>query len=236
MEIERRGSSYFSQGFNLSLEEEPKTRIWNIFRLPSLMMTEDHEDSFGHSQFVTSYTLLLAKALGYENERFLRDIERGALVHDIGKIGIPEAILRKKGPLTFPEREMIKEHPCLGYEMIKEFNFLKKASLVVLYHHERYDGTGYPFGLCRESIPIEARIFSLADTIDAITSDRPYREGKGFQEALEEIKRGSGSQFDPFLVDIALEILRKYWERIREETMVKFGRLAFHLPKSTFFY
>lgn len=206
-----------------------------ISRLLSFMvMSEEDEDSFGHSRFVAGYTILMAKALGYEKGYFLRDMERGALLHDLGKVGIPESVLKKRSPLTFVEREMIKEHPLLGYEMIKGLDFLKRPALVVLYHHERYDGAGYPFGLSQGAIPLEARIFSLADTLDAITSDRPYRKRKGFQEALEEIRRGSGCQFDPFLVDVMLEIPKKYWEKTREDTLTRLRQLSSHRPKKIY--
>jgi HD-GYP domain-containing protein (c-di-GMP phosphodiesterase class II) len=157
--------------------------------------------------------------LGIEDKKFLADIERGALLHDIGKIGIPESILRKKGPLTLFEREIVKDHPLLGFKLIEEFGFLQRAAQVVLYHHEHYNGLGYPYGLAGEQIPLEARLFSLADTVDAITSDRPYRQGRSFEEARREIERHSGSQFDPALVEVFLSIPETRWVKTKMETL-----------------
>ncbi len=177
--------------------------------------TDGNEDTLGHSQLVARYTLLLTKALGIDDKDFSVNIERGALLHDIGKIGIPESILRKAGPLTEKEREIIKEHPLLGYEMVEEFPSLHRASRVVLFHHESYDGSGYPYGLRGEEIPLEARIFSIADTLDAITSDRPYRKGQNFRAAFDEIERFSGTQFDPYIVDAFLSVPEEKWRQAK---------------------
>ncbi len=179
--------------------------------------TDGNEDSVGHSQLVARYTLLLTKAMGIEDKTFSAEIERGALLHDIGKIGIPESIIRKTGPLTDKEREIIKEHPYLGYEMVEEFPFLHNASQVVLFHHETFDGRGYPYGLKGEEIPMEARVFAIADTLDAITSDRPYRKGQSFRVALDEIERFSGTQFDPSIVDVFLSVPEEKWHQIKLE-------------------
>jgi HD-GYP domain-containing protein (c-di-GMP phosphodiesterase class II) len=171
---------------------------------------------------------LLTKALGVEDKSFLINIERGALLHDIGKIGIPESILRKAGPLTKKEKEITQQHPLLGYEMIEEFDFLKRAALVVLFHHERYDGCGYPYGLAGEEIPLEARIFALADTLDAITSDRPYSRAKSFPEAYREVEKSQGSQFDPQLADVFLSIPVEKWQRIKAKTQISLPSLIIH--------
>jgi putative nucleotidyltransferase with HDIG domain len=177
--------------------------------------TDGNEDTVGHSQLVARYTLMLTNAMGIEDRAFSAEIERGALLHDIGKIGIPDSILRKAGPLTDKEREIIKEHPNLGYEIVEEFSFLHKASCVVLFHHENYDGLGYPYGLKGEEIPLEARIFTIADTLDAITSDRPYRKGQSFRVALDEIERVRGTQFDPSIVDAFLSVPEEKWQQIK---------------------
>jgi len=190
--------------------------------------TDGNEDTVGHSQLVASYTLMLTKAMGINDKDYLVNIERGALLHDIGKIGIPESILRKPGALTSVEREIIKDHPLIGYELIEEFEFLKKPAQVVLYHHESYDGLGYPYGLAADDIPLEARIFALADTLDAITSDRPYREAKSFEEAFKEIEKGRGSQFDPSVVDAFFSIPKEKWERIKQETEESFRFYTVH--------
>jgi putative nucleotidyltransferase with HDIG domain len=184
-----------------------------------IALTDLNEETFGHSQLVAGYALLIARALGMENLKSLANVERGALLHDIGKIGIPEFILKKTTPLTFLEWEIIKEHPLLGFEIIKEFDFLDKPAQVVLYHHERFDGKGYPCGLAGESIPLEARVFSIADTVDAMTSDRPYRKGRSLEEAFREIERCSGGQFDPNLVEVALSIPKASWLEARRNTL-----------------
>jgi len=204
------------------LEEDvtKKQGIFNTNLLYLIAVTDGNEDTLCHSQLVARYTLLFAKALGIEDEKFLVHMERGALLHDIGKRGIPELILGKPGPLTEGERDIVQEHPLIGYEMLEEFEFLKKAAQVVLFHHESYDGTGYPFGLENGEIPLEARIFALVDTLDVITSNRPYRKGKSFEEAYKEIEKARGSQFDPSLVDILLSIPKEKWANIKAKTKV----------------
>jgi len=217
-------SHWYEQIFRDSdgLDEEgfaEKQRFFNSNLIHFIAATDDNEDTVGHSQFVASYALLLARELGVEDQRYLVDLERGALLHDIGKIGIPESILRKKGPLTLIEREIIKDHPLLGYKLIEEFSFLERAAQVVLFHHEHFTGMGYPYGLAGEQIPLEARIFSIADTMDAITSDRPYRKGRSFEEARREVERFSGSQFDPQLVEVFLSIPQERWQKAKLATL-----------------
>jgi putative nucleotidyltransferase with HDIG domain len=196
-----------------------KQIFFNSSLLYLIAATDGYEDSIGHSKLVAGYTTLLTKELGIEDKNFLVNIQRGALLHDIGKIGVPEFILRKARALNERERVVLQEHPLLGYEMIEEFDFLRKAALIVLYHHERYDGSGYPFGLIGEEIPLEARIFALTDTLDAITSDRPYRKGKSFEEALREMETCRGSQFDPVLLDVFLSIPVEKWRDIKAQTL-----------------
>ena len=211
-------SLFMGQDYKLDEILSEERSFLNSNLLYFIAVTDRNEDTLFHSQMVARYTLLLSNALGIEDKEFLTSIERGALLHDIGKIGIPEGILRKPGPLSEPEKEIVKNHPLLGYEMIKEFDFLKKAAQVVLYHHEHYDGGGYPYGLAGEEIPIEARIFALADTFDALTSDRPYRKGMSFDEALVEIEKGCNSQFDPLLADIFLSLPLEKLEKLKEDT------------------
>ncbi len=196
-----------------------ESRFFNSELIYFLAATDSREESLGHSRFVAAYTVLLAQSAGVTSRRALLDIERGALLHDLGKVGIPEDILQKRGPLTDEEMEVIKYHPLIGFAMIEEFSFLQGAAEIVLFHHERFDGTGYPFGLQGEEIPLSARLFSLADTIDAITSDRPYRKGRDFEEALEEVKLCSGSQFDPRLVEVTLEIPPDRWRKVKERVL-----------------
>lgn len=180
--------------------------------------SDDNENTTGHSQLVAKYSLLLAKELGIQDGSFLADVEKGAVLHDIGKAHITKAVLCKPGPLSTSEMELIKEHPFFGYEMIEEFSHLKKAARVVLFHHEWYDGSGYPYGLPGQDIPLEARIFTIADTLDAITSDRPYRQKQGFEKAYDEIFKGRGIQFDPYITDVFLSIPEGSWKQIKSET------------------
>lgn len=196
-----------------------ESRFFNSELIYFLAATDSREESLGHSRFVAAYTILLAQASGVVSRRALLDIERGALLHDLGKVGIPEDILQKRGPLTHEEMEIIKYHPLIGFAMIEEFSFLQGAAEIVLFHHERFDGTGYPFGLQGEEIPLSARLFSLADAIDVITSDRPYRRSRSFEEALEEVKLCSGSQFDPRLVEVTLEIPPEKWRKVKEKVL-----------------
>ena len=217
--LEEIGASY-----QWLLQTNPSTRevegresqfFLNSNLLYLIAATDGNEDTVGHSQLVAHYALVLARQMGLTQPHFLLDLERGALLHDIGKIAIPETILRKPGALTKTEKNIIKEHPLVGYELIKNYEFLKKAADIVLYHHERYDGQGYPYGLKGEEIPLAARIFSVADTLDAITSDRPYRRGQSFLVACEEIEKEKGSQFDPQVVEAFFEIKEKTWLEIK---------------------
>jgi len=205
-----------------------KEEYLNSNLLYLIAATDGYEDSVGHSQLVAKYTLMLADALGISDEGFLKHIERGALLHDIGKIGIPEMILRKPGSLTVKERDIVEEHPEIGYKIIKNFEFLKKASHVVLYHHEHFCGGGYPFNLSRDSIPLEARIFAIADTLDAITSDRPYRRGQNFRKARLEIERGKHTQFDPDVVEAFLSVPDEIWQQIKRDTVTTVRKINYN--------
>ncbi|MGB7296763.1 MAG: HD-GYP domain-containing protein [Candidatus Aminicenantales bacterium] len=175
-------------------------------------------ETFGHSVTVAKYCQTLAKLVGISDEIALDNIRKGALLHDIGKIAIPDAILKKPDPLSAAEWDKIKLHPVLGYGLIKEIKMVKEVGHVILYHHERYDGSGYPKGLKGEAIPLEARIFALADALDAITSHRPYRKERDFATARREIENNRGGQFDPLIVDAFCSIALEEWEKIRYET------------------
>jgi putative nucleotidyltransferase with HDIG domain len=166
-----------------------------LLALVAALDAREHETS-DHSQRVVRYTVAIARVLGV-SERELAEIGRGALLHDIGKIGVPDAILLKPGPLTSGEWSEMRKHPEMGFQMIRGIPFLNTPAQIVLSHQERFDGGGYPRGLRGEEIPIGARIFAVADTFDAITSDRPYRRGVGFANAREEIARCTKTQFDP---------------------------------------
>jgi HD-GYP domain-containing protein (c-di-GMP phosphodiesterase class II) len=144
-------------------------------------------------------------------------IARGAFLHDIGKMAIPDAILRKPGALTPDEITIMREHCYRGYQLLKRITFLAEASEIVYSHQERYDGTGYPRGLKGEEIPLGSRIFSVADTLDAITSDRPYRAAQTVGAARAEIERWSGRQFDPNVVKVFLSMPEHIWIDLRKE-------------------
>lgn len=160
----------------------------------------------GHTRRVTELTLQLAREMKIpENE--LVQIRRGALLHDIGKMGIPDAILNKTGPLTAQERKIMQEHPQFAQDMLSTISFLQSAIDIPLYHHEHWNGGGYPFGLKGEEIPLAARIFTVVDVWDALTSDRPYRFAWPKQQTLDYIRAASGKQFDPQVVEKFLKLI-----------------------------
>ena len=173
-------------------------------------------ETAGHSQRVSRYSLEIAKAMGCSSEQ-LKQIARGAYLHDIGKIGIPDAILLKQGRLDDQEMQVMQTHARIGYDMVSRIAFLAGAAEIVLTHQERYDGTGYPQGLVGDEIPLGSRIFVVADTLDAMTSDRPYRRALPFSAAKAEIIRESGHQFDPKVVEAFLSIPENVWEKIRRD-------------------
>lgn len=175
--------------------------------IKSIAFALDAKDKYthGHSMRVTLYSLALAKELNLP-EGLLEEIETAGLLHDIGKIAIPEKILLKPGKLTEEEWEIIKTHPELGERLVESIDKLKVISNWLKYHHERYDGKGYPEGLSGEEIPVASRIIALADTYDAMTSDRSYRAALSHKTAIDEVKRCSGSQFDPELAELFIKI------------------------------
>jgi len=185
------------------------------------------DETAGHSQRVTHYCQEIAKVMGCTAEQ-IAEITRGAYLHDIGKIGIPDAILLKPGKLTPEEKEVMESHVRIGYELVCRISFLAGAAQIVLTHQEFYDGTGYPQGLAGKEIPAGARIFAVADTLDAMTSDRPYRSALPYSVAREEIIRYAGRQFDPEVVKASLSIPEEVWRRIRLE--VSSARLLLERP------
>ncbi len=180
----------------------------------------------GHSRRVTAFTIAIAKNMGLPQEQ-IPTIARGAFLHDIGKLAIPDAILRKPGKLTPDEMSIMKEHCYKGYQIVRKIPFLADACDIIYSHQERYDGTGYPRELKGKEIPLGARIFSVADTLDAITVDRPYRAKQTYQAAREEIKRWSGRQFDPDVVSAFLEMPEKLWEDLRKDIDAQISRIAY---------
>lgn len=187
--------------------------------LAALLTALDKRDNEtqGHSLRVVACTGRLARELGIVEPQ-LTSILRGALLHDVGKIGVPDAILRKPGKLDRDEWLVMKKHPELGYEMLRDVGFLREAALVVLTHQERFDGSGYPRGIKGEEIPIGARIFACADALDAMTSDRPYRKALPYERVRQELIDFAGTQFDPFVVEAFLRVPPDDWRTIREAT------------------
>jgi putative nucleotidyltransferase with HDIG domain len=169
----------------------------------------------GHSQRVTAYTISIAKSVPVPLP-YLTVLARGAFLHDIGKMAIPDKILRKPGPLDDAEKVIMRTHCEIGYNMLTHIPFLRDAAEIVLAHHEFFDGTGYPRGLRGEEIPLGARIISVANALDAMLSDCPYRKALPMSHAREEIRRCAGTQFDPKIVEVFLSIPGSHWIELRE--------------------
>lgn len=171
-----------------------------------------------HSRRVTAFAIVIARAMGIPpDSQAMRVLARGAFLHDIGKMAIPDAILRKPEALTPDESAIMRRHPYSGYEMLKMIPFLQEAAEIVYAHHENFDGSGYTRGLRGEEIPFGARITAIANTLDAITSNLPYRPASSFQAARKEIEAGSGRQFDPDVVKVFLAMSPSIWEDLRKQ-------------------
>src|SRR5712664_3922674 len=173
-------------------------------------------ETAGHSQRVCRYSLEIARAMSWSAKQ-LGSLARGAYLHDIGKLGVPDGILLKPGPLTADERTLMQQHVQIGFELVKGIPFLADAAEVILTHHERHDGSGYPRGLKAEEILLGARIFAVADSFDAITSDRPYRRASPFDAGRETIQREAGRLFDPEIVSVFLSIPAETWSMIARD-------------------
>src|SRR5947207_499796 len=186
----------------------------------------------GHSKRVTAFTIAIARALGLSSDE-IRVIARGAFLHDIGKMAIPDNILRKPDKLTPDEVTIMREHCFHGYQILKKIPFLAEAAEIVYSHQERFDGTGYPRGLKGEQIPLGARMFSLADTLDAITSNRPYRAAQTVEAAREEIERWAGRQFDPEIVRTFISMDKNIWSDLRKEIDAQIHRFAYSVKSSS---
>jgi len=169
----------------------------------------------GHCQRVTAFTISIAKSVPVPNP-YLSVLARAAFLHDIGKMAIPDGILRKPGPLDDHEKQIMRKHCEIGYNMLIRIPFLRDAAEIVLAHQEFFDGSGYPRALKGEQIPLGARIFTIADSLDAMISDRPYRKALPMNHAREEIRRCSGTQFDPKMVDVFMSIPEEHWIELRE--------------------
>ncbi|HYL04634.1 MAG TPA: HD-GYP domain-containing protein [Thermoanaerobaculia bacterium] len=206
----------------VSLEESQRARERSYVEAVGAVVTaadaRDHETT-GHSFRVALYAMALARSLGLPPDQ-LKAIEWGALLHDVGKMAVPDGVLRKPGPLTANEWHVMKQHPTWGFDMLAEVSFLQPAAIDIVYsHHERWDGQGYPRGLAGEQIPLVARVFAVADTYDAITSDRPYRRARGHAAAMAELRQVAGQQLDPTIVTAFCQLseleLRQLTDRCR---------------------
>ena len=223
--LEKRKLSIENRNYHMNLENLVAERTCELKRaLDRINRTYDEtiktlgaaldlrdSETENHCVRVAAYVLKLARAYGVHDEDQLRDIKWGAYLHDIGKIGIPDAILLKQGKLSAVEKAIIEKHSELGYRLLKKIQFLEGAAELVLSHHESYDGGGYPRGLQGEDIPLSARLFAVADTMDAMTSDRAYRKALPFEAVAKELKRLSGAQFDPQVVDVFFSISQSEW-------------------------
>lgn len=188
---------------NSNLYEDLKQTY--LATVEALANAVEARDSYtrGHIERVYLLSKTIAEELNW-NEEQLGDLKMGALLHDIGKIGVPDSILNKPGPLTPEEAVIMKRHPAAGARMVEAIPFLKPAIPYILYHHERHDGKGYPHGLAGDNIPLPGRLLAVVDTLDAITSDRPYRKGRSLEWAIDEIKANSGAQFNPAVAEACI--------------------------------
>ena len=181
-------------------------------------MTARDESTHEHAQRVQRFALALADEAGIEDEQLLEAIEAAALLHDIGKLGIPDRLLNKPGPLTADEFDQVKDHVTIGADMLRAVAVPPALTLIVRHHHENWDGSGYPDGLAGEQIPVGARVLSIVDCYDALTSDRPYRRALSHGSAIAMINERSGSMYDPVMVEAFLGIvprLRSGFDRKR---------------------
>lgn len=203
----------------VSLEESQRARERSYVEAVGAIVTAADardQETTGHSFRVALYAVELARSLGVSGEE-LKAIEWGALLHDVGKMIVPDDILRKGSPLDEDEWLIMKQHPSWGYEMLAEVSFVQPMSLDLIYsHHERWDGNGYPRGLAQREIPLGARIFAVVDTYDAITSDRPYRRACPHSVAMAELQRVAGQQLDPAAVAAFREIPEVELRRLRQ--------------------
>jgi len=199
-----------------SLEQAYRTTLQ---ALTAALETRDAE-THGHSERVVTFSLRLGREYGL-SALSMKALEFGSLLHDIGKIGVPDAILRKPAKLTDEEWERMREHPIHGQQILRGIKFLEGAAKVVAQHHEKWDGSGYPLGLKAEDIDICARIFSVADAFDAITSDRVYRKGRPYEAAAQELDEWAGRQFDPKVVEAFHRVPPEDWDELRRRSLMR---------------
>jgi response regulator RpfG family c-di-GMP phosphodiesterase len=214
-ELVEQRTAELDQALN-SLEEAYRS---TLKALTAALETRDLE-THGHSERVVTYSMRLGREYGL-NGQILKSLEFGSLLHDIGKIGVPDLILRKPAKLTPEEWVLMREHPSHGKQILRGIAFLEGAAKVVAQHHEKWDGSGYPLGLGGEDIDICARIFSVADAFDAITSDRVYRKGKPYEAAALELDEWAGKQFDPKVVEAFHRVPQQDWQELHEKSLMK---------------
>jgi cyclic di-GMP phosphodiesterase len=176
-------------------------------------------ETHGHSERVVSYSLRLGRECGLDSAQ-MKSLEFGSLLHDIGKIGVPDSILRKPAKLTEEEWVRMREHPTHGQQILRGIEFLEGAARVVAQHHEKWDGSGYPLGLKGEEIDLCARIFAVADAFDAMTSDRVYRRGKSYEDAAKELDDWAGKQFDAKVIEAFHRVPRADWEELHRQSLM----------------
>ncbi len=184
-----------------------------LVALASALDVREHGTGL-HSQRVADYTLRLAEKMGIREKEALAVIGKGALLHDVGKIGVPDSILLKPGPLSESEWEVMRGHPAVGDRMLRKIGFLRDPAEIVLSHHEKYDGTGYPRGLKGEKIPLGARLFTVIDVYDALTTARPYHDATAHEKALEILRSEAGTHFDPLVVAAFEKVPAAEWREI----------------------
>jgi len=244
MAVDQHRSQVLQEIFQMNLGgtlHERAKHLHNILRrsgerhrstLEMLVIALDTRDNYPnlHSMRVQQFSVLLAKRCGYPPER-MNQLADGALLHDIGKIAIPESILLKPGKLTAQEFQVVKQHSRFGYQVLSRLPHLESAAMLALFHHERMDGTGYPMGLKGNSIPWEVRIFTVADTMDAIIAGRPYYPPRSMAQARAEILRCRGSQFDPEVVDVARTVSDEEWRAEIEEVSRRCAELLPLFPQ-----
>jgi putative nucleotidyltransferase with HDIG domain len=204
-----------TQQWKTALSDLEKSYDITLEALGDALDLKDAE-TYGHTRRVTAFAIAMARKMGLSKEE-INVIARGAFLHDIGKMAIRDDILRKPGKLTAEEMAIMMEHCYLGYKIISRIPFLAEAAEIVYAHQEHYDGSGYPRGLKGDEIPLGARIFAIADTLDAMRSDRPYRDAQSIQAVRKEIETWSGRQFDPQVVKVFLEMPDNIWEDLRND-------------------
>ncbi len=198
----RQQSLIYAKELQLAHQQIERSSLNTLGVLAEALDARDHYTS-GHSSRVTESSVQIAKTMNLSHKE-VEIIRQAGLLHDIGKIGIRDGVLLKPGKLTEEEYDLIKQHPIKGYKMLKGLSFLENALDCILYHHEQYNGSGFPEGLRAENIPIGARIIHVADTVDAMTTERPYRKALGLDMAIEELKKFRGILFDSAVVNAFL--------------------------------